>query len=92
MSSATRPCCGWRCPTASCPAAQLRALAKIAREYDQPNRALFNDAQARQEALGAVPLPGGGTVNTHLTVGFGHFTTRQNLQFNWIPLDPNRPT
>ncbi len=67
--------------------AQLRALAKIAREYDQPTAQNFNDAQARQEALGAVPLPGGGTVNTHLTVGYGHFTTRQNVQFNWIPLD-----
>ncbi len=67
--------------------AQLRALAKIAREYDQPTAQIFNDAQARQEALGAVPLPGGGTVNTHLTVGYGHFTTRQNVQFNWIPLD-----
>ncbi|MCM5680393.1 nitrite/sulfite reductase [Schlegelella sp. S2-27] len=33
--------------------AQLRTLAKIAREYDR---------------------------------GYGHFTTRQNLQFNWIPL------
>ena len=34
--------------------AQLRALAKIAREFDR---------------------------------GYGHFTTRQNLQYNWIPLD-----
>lgn len=34
-------------------ARQLRALARIAREYDR---------------------------------GYGHFTTRQNLQFNWIPL------
>ena len=34
-------------------AAQLRALARIAREQDR---------------------------------GFGHFTTRQNLQYNWIPL------
>jgi sulfite reductase (NADPH) hemoprotein beta-component len=33
--------------------AQLRTLAKVAREYDR---------------------------------GWGHFTTRQNLQFNWIPL------
>jgi sulfite reductase (NADPH) hemoprotein beta-component len=23
---------------------------------------------------------------THLPVGYGHFTTRQNVQFNWIPL------
>ena len=35
-------------------ATQLRALARIAREFDR---------------------------------GYGHFTTRQNLQFNWIPLD-----
>ncbi len=35
-------------------ATQLRALGRIAREYDR---------------------------------GYGHFTTRQNLQFNWIPLD-----
>ena len=34
-------------------ATQLRALAKLAREFDR---------------------------------GYGHFTTRQNLQFNWIPL------
>jgi len=33
---------------------QLRALGRIARQYDR---------------------------------GFGHFTTRQNMQFNWIPLD-----
>jgi len=35
-------------------ARQLRALGRIAREYDR---------------------------------GYGHFTTRQNLQFNWIPLN-----
>lgn len=35
-------------------AIQLRALARIARDYDR---------------------------------GYGHFTTRQNLQFNWIPLE-----
>ena len=34
--------------------AQLRVLARIAREYDR---------------------------------GYGHFTTRQNIQFNWIPLE-----
>ncbi len=34
--------------------AQLRRLAKIARDYDK---------------------------------GYGHFTTRHNLQFNWIPLE-----
>ncbi len=66
---------------------QLRVLARIAREYDQPNRELFLDAQARQDALGPVPLPGGGSVRSHLSVGYGHFTTRQNVQFNWIPLE-----
>jgi sulfite reductase beta subunit-like hemoprotein len=43
---------------------QLRALARIAREFDQ------------REA--GTPRARG---------GFGHFSTRQNLQFNWIPLD-----
>src|SRR3954471_19653157 len=50
---------------------QLRALAKIAREYDQPTRALFDEAQAKQDELGPVPLPaaaGGGLVKSNLTV------------------------
>ncbi|MBL8329789.1 MAG: nitrite/sulfite reductase [Rubrivivax sp.] len=42
---------------------QLRALARIAREFD------LQDAGTPQQRG-----------------GFGHFTTRQNLQFNWIPL------
>jgi len=70
--------------------AQLRVLAKIARDFDQPNQALFNDAQAAQDKLGDIPLPGkllGQSVKTHLTKGYGHFTTRQNVQYNWIPLD-----
>ena len=67
--------------------AQLRVLAKIARDYDQPNAALFNDAQAAQDKLGEIPLPHGASVKTNLTKGYGHFTTRQNVQFNWIPLD-----
>jgi sulfite reductase (NADPH) hemoprotein beta-component len=66
--------------------AQLRVLARIAREYDQPTSELFKDAQAKQDELGPVPLPGGGSVRSHLKVGYGHFTTRQNVQFNWIPL------
>jgi sulfite reductase (NADPH) hemoprotein beta-component len=66
--------------------AQLRVLARIAREYDQPTAELFEDAQAKQDALGPVPLPGGGSVRSHLKVGYGHFTTRLNVQFNWIPL------
>ena len=67
--------------------AQLRVLAKIARDYDQPNAALFNDAQTAQDKLGEIPLPSGQSVKTHLSKGYGHFTTRQNVQYNWIPLD-----
>jgi sulfite reductase (NADPH) hemoprotein beta-component len=44
--------------------AQLRQLARIAREYD-----LQDVGQPTERG------------------GFGHFTTRQNLQFNWIPLE-----
>jgi sulfite reductase (NADPH) hemoprotein beta-component len=43
--------------------AQLRALGRIAREFDHVN-------------VGTPQERG----------GFGHFTTRQNVQFNWIPL------
>jgi sulfite reductase (NADPH) hemoprotein beta-component len=67
--------------------AQLRALAKIAREYDQPDHVLFREAQAKQDTLGDVPVRGGAPIGSKLTVGYGHFTTRQNVQFNWIPLD-----
>ncbi|MES2975745.1 MAG: nitrite/sulfite reductase [Pseudomonadota bacterium] len=67
--------------------AQVRVLAKIAREYDQPTAAIFNDAQARQTSLGALPTAGGKSINSHLTTGYAHFTTRQNIQYNWIPLD-----
>jgi sulfite reductase (NADPH) hemoprotein beta-component len=67
--------------------AQLRVLAKIAREYDQPDHALFREAQAKQDTLGDVPVRGGAPIGSKLTVGYGHFTTRQNVQFNWIPLD-----
>jgi sulfite reductase (NADPH) hemoprotein beta-component len=44
-------------------AKQLRALGRIAREYDHVDAGTPNERG-----------------------GFGHFTTRQNLQFNWIPL------
>jgi sulfite reductase (NADPH) hemoprotein beta-component len=67
--------------------AQLRVLARIARDYDQPTAEVFGDAQQKQDALGPVPLPGGGSVRSRLKVGYGHFTTRQNVQFNWIPLE-----
>jgi sulfite reductase (NADPH) hemoprotein beta-component len=66
--------------------AQVRVLAKIAREYDQPNAELFKDAQAKQDLLGPV-LTGGLAIGSKLTAGYAHFTTRQNIQYNWIPLD-----
>ena len=66
---------------------QMRVLAKIAREYDQPDAALLADAQATQDKLGAVPLKNGQSVHTKLTKGYAHFTTRTNVQYNWIPLD-----
>ena len=58
---------------------QLSVLAKIAKEYDQPDTELFAKAQAQQDLL-----PG---KSPRLIKGYGHFTTRQNVQFNWIPLD-----
>ncbi len=60
--------------------AQLRVLARIAREFDQPNAGVFGEAQAKQDALGAPGAP-------KLKRGYGHFTTRHNVQFNWITLD-----
>jgi sulfite reductase (NADPH) hemoprotein beta-component len=45
-------------------ARQLRALGRIAREYDRVDVGTPNERG-----------------------GFGHFSTRQNLQFNWIPLE-----
>jgi sulfite reductase (NADPH) hemoprotein beta-component len=65
---------------------QLRALAKIAREYDQPEPELLREAQEKQLALGEVPVPGGKPVITRLKYGYCHFTTRTNIQFNWVPL------
>ncbi|MDP3169455.1 MAG: nitrite/sulfite reductase [Polaromonas sp.] len=67
--------------------AQVRVLATIAREYDQPHAALFADAQAAQDKLGPVELKSGLSVASKLTAGYAHFTTRQNIQYNWIPLD-----
>ncbi|KQM75714.1 nitrite/sulfite reductase [Xylophilus sp. Leaf220] len=55
---------------------QLRVLAKIAREYDEPEAAVYKTAMDTQGALGTQHLP------TH----YAHFTTRQNVQYNWIPL------
>ena len=58
---------------------QLSVLATIAKEYDQPDSEIFSKAQAQQDLL-----PG---KSPRLIKGYGHFTTRQNVQFNWIPLD-----
>ena len=38
---------------------QLRVLARVAREYDQPEPALLAEAQATQEKLGDIPLADG---------------------------------
>ena len=59
--------------------AQLRVLATIARDYDTPEPGLFERAQTTQDAIGGIPAPA-------LTINYAHFTTRQNLQYNWIPL------
>ena len=60
-------------------AAQVRVLAKIAADYDQPSHEVFQTA-----VDGQAELSGHGV---KLTKGYGHFTTRQNIQYNWIPLD-----
>jgi sulfite reductase (NADPH) hemoprotein beta-component len=66
---------------------QLRALGQVAREYDQPDPQLLAEAQEKQLALGPVPIPGTDRqVVTKLKYGLGHFTTRTNVQFNWIPI------
>jgi sulfite reductase (NADPH) hemoprotein beta-component len=55
---------------------QLRVLAKIAREYDEPEAEVYRQALEIQGKLGSHKLP------TH----YAHFSTRQNVQYNWIPL------
>jgi sulfite reductase (NADPH) hemoprotein beta-component len=57
--------------------AQLRVLARIAREYDDPASDVYRCAVEAQAKLGS----------THLPTHTAHFTTRTNVQFNWIPLD-----
>ncbi|MBS7806842.1 nitrite/sulfite reductase [Variovorax sp. PCZ-1] len=59
--------------------AQLRVLAQIAREYDQPSEEVFQAAVTGQARLSGIGI--------ELTKGYGHFTTRQNIQYNWIPLE-----
>lgn len=55
---------------------QIRVLARVAREYDEPEAEVFKAAMEGQGKLGTKFLP------THCA----HFTTRTNVQFNWIPL------
>ncbi len=55
---------------------QIRVLAKIAREYDEPEAEVYRTALKTQGKLGTQKLP------TH----YAHFSTRQNVQYNWIPL------
>jgi len=59
---------------------QLRVLAKIARDYDTPSAELIQFAQNEQDKIGGITAPS-------LTTNYGHFTTRHNVQFNWIPLE-----
>ena len=54
--------------------AQLRVLAKIAREYDHKED---HDTSTADAGLSEVPT---------LPDRTAHFTTRQNVQYNWIPL------
>ncbi|WP_322047455.1 nitrite/sulfite reductase [Paraburkholderia sp. J67] len=56
--------------------AQLRVLARVAREYDEPETEVYRSALDAQRKLGT----------THLPTHHAHFTTRTNVQFNWIPL------
>ncbi|GAD21633.1 nitrite/sulfite reductase [Acidovorax sp. MR-S7] len=64
---------------------QLRMLARIARDYDKPAPELLAHAQATQDQLQAAQ-PGLTLAAPPLQYGYGHFTTRTNVQFNWIPI------
>lgn len=64
---------------------QLRMLAHIAREYDRPSPELLQHAQSTQDQLQAAQ-PGLTLEAAPLQYGYGHFTTRTNVQFNWIPI------
>lgn len=55
--------------------AQLRVLARLARDFDHKEA---HDTSKANAALADVPS---------LPDRCAHFTTRQNVQFNWIPLD-----
>ena len=64
---------------------QLRMLARIARDYDRPDPELLAHAQQTQDELQA-SQPGLTLAAPPLKYGYGHFTTRTNVQFNWIPI------
>jgi sulfite reductase (NADPH) hemoprotein beta-component len=55
--------------------AQLRVLATIARDYDRKEENSIDKANPGLSDLASLPS------------GVGHFTTRQNVQYNWIPLN-----
>ena len=67
--------------------AQLRVLARIAREFDQPDAALLQQARATQDQLGDIALSNGKVLGSALGYGYGHFTTRTNVQYNWVPIE-----
>ncbi len=54
---------------------QLRVLARIARDFDKKEQNNISHANPGLSDLSSLPS------------GVGHFTTRQNVQYNWIPLD-----
>ena len=64
---------------------QLRMLARIARDYDRPDPELLAHAQQTQDELQA-SQPGLTLAAPPLKFGYGHFTTRTIVQFNWIPI------
>lgn len=66
---------------------QLRVLARIAREFDVPDAALLQDARATQAKLGDIALSNGKVLGSALNYGNAHFTTRTNVQFNWVPIE-----
>ncbi len=59
---------------------QLRVLAQVARDYDTPKPEVLATAQSTQDKISGIDAP-------ELVTNCGHFTTRQNVQFNWIPLE-----
>ena len=52
--------------------AQIRVLARVAREYDEPEAEVFQAALDGQGKMGT----------TYLPKNCAHFTTRTNVQFN----------